>query len=214
MSLSWEETSCVDCFPFPSPRFRIEGNLLHLHFTDRLAAVIIIIEPHRVISGQDLVNPTHLHLMLSHLPIIGPFLAAILLGWGLWRGSREVVRTALGATVLLAMATYPIYLTGEQAEKQVEHLSWSDEQLVKEHETRAEAALVAMLITGALAALAIWLGRKGNVVPRLAPVTALVGVVVSAGLFAWAALAGGQIRHDEIRSSAAPPAEAESIHEE
>jgi hypothetical protein len=64
--------------------------------------------------------------------------------------------------------------------------------------------VAAVLVTGALAVLALWLGRRAP-----APSPVLSGVVcaalaVSFGLFAWVALVGGQIRHTELRSSSAP----------
>jgi hypothetical protein len=145
---------------------------------------------------------THLHLMLNHLPVIGTPVVAALLLWGLLRGSRELLRTAAGAAVIVAAISYPVFLTGEPAEDRVEDAAWYQERLVHEHEERSEAALIAVLVTGLVAAVTLWQSRGGRDVPRATAGLTLAGLAVSAGLFGWAALAGGVIRHDEVRAGA------------
>ena len=105
--------------------------------------------------------------------------------------------------VLLAATTIPIYLTGEPAEEQVENQPWFDERRVEAHEERAEAGLIAVLVTGAAALVGLWLARGGRPYRTGISIAVLVGLVVSASLFALAALDGGQIRHDEVRPTAA-----------
>jgi len=150
-------------------------------------------------------SPLHVHLMLNHMPLLGTIAAALLLGWGLVRRSAEVTRLGLVAAVLVALLTIPVYLTGEPAEHRLRELvPEMDRDLAHEHEERAEVGFTAVLVTGALAVLGLWLGRRAP-----APSPVLSGVVcaalaVSFGLFAWVALVGGQIRHTELRSSSAP----------
>jgi hypothetical protein len=148
-------------------------------------------------------NPAHLHLMINHLPVIATPLVGLLLLWGLIRRSREVTRVAAGAAVIVAALSYPVFLTGEPAEDRVEDSPWLQERRVHDHEERAEAALIAVLVTGVLAAVALWQSRGGQQVPRATAGITLAGLALSAGLFGWTALAGGRIRHDEIRSGAA-----------
>ena len=148
-------------------------------------------------------SPAHLHLVLNHIPVLGTMIfAPLVLLWGLLRRSRDVTQIGLLLTVLLALATVPVYLTGEPAEEQVEHQPWFDERRVEEHEGRAEAALIAVLVTGTAALVGLWLARGDRPYRRGVSLAVLVGLVVSAALFALAALDGGQIRHDEIRPAA------------
>jgi len=153
-------------------------------------------------------NPAHLHLMLNHLPVIGVPLVAALLVWAMVRRSRELYRTAMGAVVLVAALTYPVFLTGEPAEDRVEDTVWASKDLIHEHEERAEAALIAVLVTGAIAGFGLWQSRGGREVPRLVGGITLAGLAVGTGLLAWTALAGGPIRHDEIRPGSASTAPA------
>jgi hypothetical protein len=155
-------------------------------------------------------NAAHLHLMLNHLPVLGAPFVALLLAWGLLRRQRALVRTGLGAAVLVAALAYPVFLTGEPAEHLVEDSAWFDEPRVHEHEERAEIGLIAILLTGTVAGLGLWQSRGGREVNRLFSGATLAGLALSAGLFGWAALAGGQIRHDEVRAGAASVTPSES----
>jgi hypothetical protein len=147
-------------------------------------------------------NTTHLHLMVNHLPVIATPLVALLLVYGLIRRSREVLRLAAGAAVLVAALSYPVFLTGEPAEEGVHDSAWFQERMVHEHEARAEAALIAVLVTGLVAAVGLWQSRGGKELPRATGGLTLAGLALSAGLFGWTALSGGVIRHDEIRAGA------------
>jgi hypothetical protein len=140
--------------------------------------------------------------MFNHLPVIGTPIVVALLLWGIVRGSREISRMALAAAVILAAVTYPVFLTGEPAEDRLEEASWVRERLIHDHEERAEVALVAVLVAGSLGALGLWQSRKGRPLPRATALLTLGGLVLSAGLFARTALAGGVIRHEEIRPGA------------
>jgi hypothetical protein len=156
-------------------------------------------------------SPAHLHLVLNHIPVLGTMLfAPLVLVWALLRRSRDVTQIGLLLAVLLAVTTIPIYLTGEPAEEQVEKQPWFDKRRVEAHEERAEVGLIAVLVTGAAALVGLWLARGGRPYRRDVSIAVLVGLVVSASLFALAALAGGQIRHDEIRSTAAMAAPPDS----
>jgi len=148
------------------------------------------------------VNPTHLHLMVNHLPVILTPVVGLMLLWGLLRRSREITRLAAGMAVIVAALSYPVFLTGEPAEEHVENAAWLTERMVHNHEERAEAALVAVLATGVLAAALLWQSRGGRELSRRVACITLGGLAMSAGLFAWTALAGGVIRHDEIRTGA------------
>lgn len=146
-------------------------------------------------------DAAHVHLMLNHLPVIGAPLLLLLLTVGLLRGSREIITVTLVLAVGLAIATGLIYLTGEPAEKLVEHTPWFRDALVETHEGHAALSLVAMLVTGGVAGLALALRRRPKVGVWLARAT-WCGLTLSTLLLGWTAWSGGQIRHEEIRGTA------------
>lgn len=178
-------------------------------------------------------SPLHLHLMLNHLPLFGTIFVLLLLLWSWARRSREGMRIGLWLAVLLALATIPVYLTGEPAEHQLRDLDPSaPRRLMHEHEESGERGFYFILATGAVALVALWATRRRGepaavgvvetpaatdvvVVERAPaaqgrgawPLVVMVCLIVAFYLFAYAALLGGQIRHPELRtpSSVVPP---------
>lgn len=143
----------------------------------------------------------HWHLLLNHLPILGGGFVLLLLLWGLARRSREVTRLALWLTLPLAPIGFAANQTGEAAEDGIRETAWFDRDLVHEHEERGETAVIFLYATAAVGALALWRTRRRADERWPAGVTALV-LATATALSAWTGLAGGVIRHDEIR----PPA--------
>jgi hypothetical protein len=153
-------------------------------------------------------SATHLHLMLNHVPVLGTIFVFIVLLWGLVRRSREITSLGLLFTVILALVTIPVYLTGDPTEDQQRHATWFDKDRAHEHEEKAERGLIAVLATGAVALGALFLRRGGRPGNGVVTGLAATGVAVSAVLFALAALEGGEIHHEELRPGAvnvAPP---------
>lgn len=145
-------------------------------------------------------NLAHLHLLLNHLPILGIPFSLILYVVGAMRKSNEVKRIAYFFAVGVALLTIPAYLTGEPAEKLVEHLAGVSEGLIERHEEAAEISLVLVLVSGGIAALNIFMpvGKFSRIIP-----TAFgLALVVSAGSLAYTGKLGGEIRHTEIRADA------------
>lgn len=142
----------------------------------------------------------HIHLALTHVPVIGLLIVLLLLVVARLRRSAELTRVSYGLLVLLAVATVIVYLTGEPAEELVENLPGFSETLVEQHE---EAALIATIGMGVLGLVAL-VGLIRFRAPRIAPAWYDRGLLLLAllmgGVMAWTANLGGQIRHSEIRA--------------
>ena len=139
----------------------------------------------------------HLHLMLNHLPVLGAPALLALLAWGLVRGMPAVARAALWLTLGLGAVTLMVYFTGEAAEELVEGLPTFQEPLVERHEAVALGATVAVVVTGLLAAAALY-----SRTPAWLVVVGLGVSTVAVGLTAWT---GGPIGHPELRGGGAAP---------
>ena len=139
------------------------------------------------------------HLAVNHLPVIGTWVAAALLAWGVLVKKEDVRRVALQVLVLVALSAVPAYLSGSRAEESAEHLSGVSSADVGDHEEAAGIALGSCLLLGLSASAALLLFRQ----PRQVPLPWLGGVLVLAvlcsGVLAWTARLGGRIRHPEIR---------------
>ncbi|MEP6671999.1 MAG: hypothetical protein ABJF10_22745 [Chthoniobacter sp.] len=155
-------------------------------------------------------NAPHWHLAINHIPVVGVFLVVLLLGYALVRERGELYRVSLGALVLLALATVPVFFTGRSADEALMELADVDDKLVHAHEAAANLAFICVGILGAVALAVLWLGRK---LPHLSRGTAAVVFVLAlaeTALMGRAANLGGNIRHPEIRATApatesAPP---------
>ena len=145
-------------------------------------------------------NEAHLHLIVTHLPVLGVAFGTVLLGFGLFRGNRVVQQVALGVLALAGLAASAAYLTGEGAEEVLESTLGAGEPFLERHEEAGLLGLVAAGIAGALALIVLASGRKGRPFSRGLVMLNVVVALVASGTLAWVANLGGQIGHSEIRS--------------
>lgn len=146
-----------------------------------------------------MLSGAHLHLILNHLPVVGSLFALVLLGWGIWRRSIELQRAAFGAAVLVALVTIPAYMTGEPAWIDIMDLPGDNDAYILSHESAAQIAFGASALTGVVALIALFLGRKGRSLSAKWPVAVLLLLLATTALMGWVANLGGMIRHTEIR---------------
>ena len=151
-------------------------------------------------------NAAHIHLMMTHLPIVGTFAGLGLLAFGLARKSQELKKAALGIFVFAALLAIPVYLTGEPAEDVVEKIARVSHASIERHEEAAVTAFTTLLALGAMAMFGlVW--RRKQAIPSWFITIALAGSIVAAGMMAWTANLGGKVRHTEIsgNTDSTPP---------
>ena len=146
-------------------------------------------------------NAFHWHLAINHLPVMGVFVVMLLLGYALARGRGELYGVCLGALVLLAFATIPVFFTGRSADEASMQTPDIDDKLVHLHEAAANIAFIGIGVVGATALAVMWLGRKLPQVSRGAAAVVFALALVETALLARAANLGGNIRHPEIRGN-------------
>jgi hypothetical protein len=154
-------------------------------------------------------DPTHLHLLLNHVPTVGFSIAIALFFLGLLLRSDHLKQASLAVFVGIALVTIPTYVTGNAAQIKLLDMGVMAEgdpegvrstiSLVESHEGAAFLALAFMEITGALAWLALWQFRRTSVLGNGIGVSILVLSLITMGLMAQAANIGGTISHPEIR---------------
>ena len=79
-------------------------------------------------------DQTHLHLLITHLPIFGSILGALVLVHGLWTKSNQTKIAAFNLFIISSIGAGIAYLTGEGAEESVENLPGVVEATIKQHE--------------------------------------------------------------------------------
>ena len=143
-------------------------------------------------------NWAHVHLMLTHVPVIGIGAILAFLLVGVLRGSREIEWASLQLFEALALLSIVVYLSGSPANHQVRDLPGFSRSVIHRHSTAADFAFWSLEILGALSLGALYRFRNSmSVPPRFVTVLIVVGFVVMV-LMAWTANLGGKIRHPEI----------------
>jgi hypothetical protein len=150
-------------------------------------------------------SATQLHLALNHLPLLGGAIAIVLFGWALLARSRDLTKAAFALTLVCGIAGFVAKQSGEAAEEQVEHLPWASEELIHEHEEAAEWAFYLLALAG-LGAAAGLVRMRGGKDARVEAMIVLALTVVAFAATAKTALAGGEIRHEEVRPGFVFPA--------
>ena len=163
-------------------------------------------------------NAAHLHLILNHIPVVGLGVVILLLLYAMARKNDELKKVTLAAFVLIALVTIAAYLTGERTEEIVVHLPGVSQAIIDQHQDAATASLVAIELLGAVSLAGLIFYRRSKVLPKWFAAVSLVVSLAAAGLMAWTANLGGEIRHTEIRAgvsvSSPPGVGSEGNHQE
>ena len=145
-------------------------------------------------------NLAHLHLLLNHFPTIGTALALGLFVVSLVAKKDDLKRASLGVFFVIALLALPAYLSGKAAEEVLEGSPGVSTTLIETHEDAALLAFVFMEITGLFAWLGLWQFHRISRPAGWNLSVVLLLSIVTVGLMTRAAIMGGEIRHEEIRS--------------
>jgi uncharacterized membrane protein len=148
-------------------------------------------------------NQLHLHLLITHLPVFGSILGALVLGYGIWVKHIQTKMAAYYLFILSAMGAGVAYLTGEAAEEGVENIPGVAESIIGQHEDFALYALISLIGLGVISLVGLFVGYVKSSMARSFSFAVLFFSLVSFGLVARTGYLGGQIRHTEIGTAAA-----------
>jgi len=145
-------------------------------------------------------DPTHLHLIITHLPVFGCFLGMVVLTYGLWSKSNATICAAYLVFILSGIGGGIAYFTGEPAEELIEHIKGIDERNIEAHEESAEITIIALAVLSLVSITALFLNsRLKKYSGDLASFILLLALTCFV-LVARTAYLGGKIRHSEIAS--------------
>lgn len=146
-------------------------------------------------------DATHIHLLLTHFPIVGTIIGILILIYGIYSKNESVIKVALGTFVAMALLTIPVFLTGEDAAETVENIPGVLESIIEEHEELAEKAIWLMGLLGVLSLINLYAIFKKVSFSKTITILTLLVSLATFGLFAQVGNLGGQIRHSEIRNT-------------
>ena len=150
-------------------------------------------------------DPAYRHMLLNHVPVIGLFVAFVVLTAGLATRQAALLFAGLALVALTAGASLPVARFGDAAYPAIyDTLDGYGRDWLDYHVEIAETWLPLLYANAALALLALIVGaarprllRWACVVVALATLAGLAG----ASAVAWA---GGKIQHPEFRLSNPP----------
>ena len=146
-------------------------------------------------------DQTHIHLLITHLPIFGSILGGLVLTHGIWTKSNQTKIAAYNLLVISSIGAVVAYLTGEGAEETVENIQGVSKDMIERHSDFAVYALVSLCILGAASLIGLVVSLKKSPLSATIAKLILVIALISFGLIARTGYLGGQIRHTEINSS-------------
>ncbi len=149
-------------------------------------------------------EPAHLHLITTHVPVLGTLFGLCLLGFGLARRSEELKKTSLVTFVVAALVAIIAYLSGEPAQEALKGIAGVSKDAVEQHQELAQVAFVAMMALGVVALAGLVLFRRGKPVARWFAALVLVVALLTSVLMGWTANLGAKVRHSEIRGGVFP----------
>jgi uncharacterized membrane protein len=160
------------------------------------------------------VNVTHLHLLLNHVPTVGAIVGLGLLLVAVVRRDERVTHAGLEVLFLIAVLTLPVYMSGVAAHQKLRDQPGVSDDAMRTHHDAALAGFTVTEFAGFVAWIALWQFRRhGRAAPGLVPAVVLLSMVALL-LMARAATLGGEIRHPEIRTEVAAAAAGAADDEE
>lgn len=146
-------------------------------------------------------DQVHIHLLITHLPIFGSILGALVLAHGIWTKSDQTKIAAYNVLIISSFGAVVAYLTGEGAEEAVEDIQGVAKSMIEQHEDFAMFALVGLISVGVVSILGLYFTiRKSSLTKTIANLTLIVSII-SFVLIARTGYLGGQIRHTEISTT-------------
>lgn len=159
-------------------------------------------------------NPTHVHLVLTHLPIYGTLIGLVILLIGLIKSNKMLKLTAMVLFTCMSAVAIPVFLSGEEAEHTLEELIPDSRKAIHEHEELAEKAIWLMAILGVFSIASI-IAIKTD--PPYRNILHWLTFLLAFGTFTqyfFVGKLGGEIRHTEIRTADGPAQNLDAEHHE
>ena len=144
-------------------------------------------------------NAPHIHIALTHIPVIGIMFSGILLLIAFLTMDKKWQRVSYWFIFFIAISTIPVFLSGEPTEEIIEKLAGVSESVIEEHETIALISFIAMEALGLLSIIGLIIYRNSPMFPGSFQAGILIFTFIVMILFTYTAYLGGHIRHSEIR---------------
>jgi uncharacterized membrane protein len=145
-------------------------------------------------------NAAQLHLIFTHLPIVGlGFVILINLISLFYYKSQDFYKLTLWLYVVLGVFALLAYITGDGAEEIMKTYPGITEDIIEPHENLALIFFICLMITSAVAIAGLYYTKtKENLLKRFTIYLLIAGIFLSL-VAIGTGTTGGNIRHTEIK---------------
>jgi hypothetical protein len=144
-------------------------------------------------------NPTHLHLILTHVPVIGLGITIFVNFYAIITKSRNTSILTILLYVLLGLFAALAFITGDGAEKMLVEYPGCSEDIIEPHENAAMFFFLGLMLTAG-AAIVCLLVKKNEQLLKKFTICLFIAAIAISFLAVKTALTGGAIRHPEIKN--------------
>jgi len=144
-------------------------------------------------------NSAQLHLVFTHLPIVGLGFAILLNLVALFRKSAELQKLSLWCYLLLGVFALLAYITGDDAEKIMLTYPGITEDLIEPHENIALFFFLGLMLTSLLSMIGLYLTKTREKLLKRFSLYLLIAAILVSILAVITGSTGGAIRHTEIK---------------
>ena len=144
-------------------------------------------------------NSAQLHLLFTHLPIIGLGFAMLLNLVAIVRKSEELQKLSLWCYLILGLFGLLAYLTGDDAGKIMETYPGITKDIIETHENVALLFFIGLMITSALSIVGLYVTKTREKLLGRFNLILLIAAILLSILAVNTGSTGGTIRHTEIK---------------
>lgn len=149
-------------------------------------------------------NAAHLHLIINHFPVIGTFMAFLVLLFG-WLGKKPAVqKTALLLFVFVGLVSILVYVSGDGAQDIVEKFPGVSKAAIDSHQDSATITLIAVEILAVASLLGFAVFGRREMLPGAFLLTVVALAIIANILAANTSNLGGKIRHPQEMGGSLP----------
>ncbi len=143
-------------------------------------------------------NSAHLHLMFTHLPVVGLGFAIVVSLFAHFWKSDDLKMFSLWAYIILGGSAILAYVTGDGSAEIIKTYPGITEELTETHEEIAAWFLTGIMALSAIAAIGLFYLKKGKVNLRKINLVLLMLAFLLSLVAIQTAATSGKIRHTEI----------------
>jgi uncharacterized membrane protein len=143
-------------------------------------------------------NGSHLHLLFTHLPIVGLGMAILINIYAIANKNKALYKLTLWGYVAIGIFSLLAYLTGDGAEEIIKTYPGITEDIIESHEQIALLFFIGMMAITAASLLGIYVTKTKESFLKKFNLLLLVAALLLSLLAIKTGATGGVIRHTEI----------------